>query len=619
MSQSIHDVVLKPFRPPFVGLTALIWVYFVACYFLYPDSYVLRGAFIESDNYTYLAQVMDWLKGQGWYDHVQHRLAPPEGTFLHFSRLAEIPLAALTLLFGLTGLPMVGATTLAAMTYPPLLLWGLFWAARWVAESFMPREWTRITAYIVLFSQALLFQFSLGHVGHREPALILTLLSFGCVCRMLVQAEAGKWAAWSGFLFAFSLALALETLPWVMLLSLVIGVWLLVTGKVAVRPALIFAGTLFLSSLFFLAIYRRPAEWLDPQILSYSIVYVVLLGCVSVCCAGVALACLPTKIWLRYAVAAVLAGFSGTLFLGHFPALVTGPYGGMDAELAKIFFTYIPEARPLVASMPLWALFVTLSLVLIAFGASALFTYHAKDDARWLWGTTTLLLGIAIVLTAFYQSRFFRFANLFALLPLAVLLQRGWLAIDVRYHGLDRLVARAALLVAVGPLLGVLVPACINGHLLDVRTALFPMRDVRNACDLLPIEGLLQSPEGFGKKSLRIMNTMSTGPEILFRTQHSVMAAPYHYNARGNLEAVRFFSATDASKAESIARADGIDLVLVCRAAIDIYHARDFAEQNRPTLFRQLVSGTAPAWLHEVRLPYSSNLQLFEVHLDTAK
>ena len=33
------------------------------------------------------------LKGAGWYDNIQHRLNPPDGVMIHFSRLAMIPMA----------------------------------------------------------------------------------------------------------------------------------------------------------------------------------------------------------------------------------------------------------------------------------------------------------------------------------------------------------------------------------------------------------------------------------------------------------------------------------------------------------------------------------------------
>src|ERR1700761_6319831 len=92
------------FEPPFYGLPFLIWGYFVWCYLVYPDSAILHGSLPDSDDYMYLDQVLDWLRGQSWYDNVQHRLNPPEGVPIVFSRLTEFPMAAITWLLS----PLLG-------------------------------------------------------------------------------------------------------------------------------------------------------------------------------------------------------------------------------------------------------------------------------------------------------------------------------------------------------------------------------------------------------------------------------------------------------------------------------------------------------------------------------
>jgi hypothetical protein len=60
------------FRPPFIGLGAVVWLYFVWCFLVHPHSPILRGDFIDPDDPMYLAHALDWLKGQSWFDTVQH-------------------------------------------------------------------------------------------------------------------------------------------------------------------------------------------------------------------------------------------------------------------------------------------------------------------------------------------------------------------------------------------------------------------------------------------------------------------------------------------------------------------------------------------------------------------
>src|SRR5580698_5544272 len=83
------------FKPPFNGLWLAAVLYFFWTYLVFPHSPVLRGEFPDTDDYMYLNQILDWMKGQGWYDNVQHRLDPPDGVPIQFSRLVMLPMAGI--------------------------------------------------------------------------------------------------------------------------------------------------------------------------------------------------------------------------------------------------------------------------------------------------------------------------------------------------------------------------------------------------------------------------------------------------------------------------------------------------------------------------------------------
>src|SRR5262249_48051307 len=148
-------------------------------------SPTVRGNLPDPDDYMYLDQVIDWLKGQSWYDNVQHRLDPPMGGLIHFSRLPQIPMAAITWLFEQFGLPPNGAATLMAFTYTMFLLAGLLLAVRWVAALFMPKNWAGVTSYVALFMPGMMSMFRPGRVDHHGLNLILMALTLGCLTRML--------------------------------------------------------------------------------------------------------------------------------------------------------------------------------------------------------------------------------------------------------------------------------------------------------------------------------------------------------------------------------------------------------------------------------------------------
>src|SRR5437660_126322 len=53
------------------------------------------GAFFDTDDAMRMVQVRDLMAGQGWFDVTAHRLDPPGGLLMHWSRIVDVPLVAL--------------------------------------------------------------------------------------------------------------------------------------------------------------------------------------------------------------------------------------------------------------------------------------------------------------------------------------------------------------------------------------------------------------------------------------------------------------------------------------------------------------------------------------------
>ena len=146
-------------------------------------SALLRGP----DDFMRLVQVADWLDGQGWSDTVQRRLNPPAGVAMHWSRLADVPLAAV---IGLSEpwLGRDGAVYLSALLVPPLL-GGLF-AALFLGAAFAVIPGQRAHVPILMIGTLLypLREFVPGRVDHHGLQLVLTTLS---VC-LLIRASGAR-------------------------------------------------------------------------------------------------------------------------------------------------------------------------------------------------------------------------------------------------------------------------------------------------------------------------------------------------------------------------------------------------------------------------------------------
>src|SRR5689334_7529729 len=82
----------------------LFWLA-VSIYTLVERWAAIRGFSLgDTDDNMRIMQVRALLDGQGWYDLRQYRLNPPFGADIHWSRLVDLPIAALKL----TLAPLVG-------------------------------------------------------------------------------------------------------------------------------------------------------------------------------------------------------------------------------------------------------------------------------------------------------------------------------------------------------------------------------------------------------------------------------------------------------------------------------------------------------------------------------
>jgi hypothetical protein len=119
---------------------------------------------------------------------------------------------------------------------------------------------------------------------------------------------------------------------------------------------------------------------------------------------------------------------------------------------------------------------------------------------------------------------------------------------------------------------------------------------------------------------------VNEGAELLYRTRHLVLSAPYHENVQGNLDAIRFFSTKDVAEAEKIAHDRHAELVVMCGKLESIYIGEDmkdvvFSKDGKPienpnsSLAEQLVNGHVPDWLHRMENPFLKDYQIYEVRL----
>ncbi len=584
-------------------VSVIVWAIVVGAYVLGPSP-VLDGTLTAVDDYMRMVQVYDWLDGAGWYDVRQDRLDPPEGINMHWSRFADLPLAAVIAVAE----PWVGretATIAAAIVVPALLMLALLLAVGWMAAPLLDRDQVPLAALMTILTIPLLIQFFPGRVDHHAWQLLIATLSVGALVRLMRQPEARGPAVLAGAVMALGLWIGLGALPWAALFMAVLVLRWIVVGRRVASAGLTTAAVLSAGTLILLPIARPPGVWLDRACDGFSITYVGLAA-LGVVFWGV--------LWVgsrrvvsvrgRLGIAAAAAALALVVLAVLFPECLALPIisANQDPLLATAWWANVGEDRSILtlfqsspAQTPFWLLGPVVAVVVAAF--------QVFGRGGWTrWGAYLAFAAVAVALPL-WHSRLLPFAHLFAVAPLAWLLGVPWQRV-ADWSMPSRVAARFALLIAFSPVpTGAVILLAQDPSTPDAR------QSVRSACDIRRAVPVLNGAR-FSERPRIIAAFIDLGPELLFRTRHVVLAAPYHRNVAGKVDVLRLFAADTDEAARRIVRRRKVDLIFFCPLSGDRYVYQGDSER---AFVDRLADGEIPAWLSPVPLPGESKLLLFEV------
>ena len=552
--------------------------------------------FADTDDAMRMVVVRDFIQGQNWYDLTAHRLNTPWGAEIHWSRLVDLPIGLLVMMFT----PLLGldaAMVAAGYIWPLALLALLLWLSALLANRLVGPEGVLPALILPVLSPAIIAEFSPGRVDHHNVIILLTLAMLWAAVEALRRP---RFALLCGLFAATALAIATESLPPIAAAVAVMGLaWVFDSRRAATMRlfGLAFAG----AALVHLAIFRPPSRWLEAACDVISPFYVGVALVVGVVFALMSL--LPLRSPRLRLVALAVPGLAGVaLLVLLYPQCLGGPYGELDPWLQANWIASIMEARPwftTITELPAYAVSVGLpALIAVVVTVARIWTTR---DRREEWAVLLVFL-LVTALIMLIQVRGARLAVMPAM-PAA-----AWLIVVARqrYLASPRIVPILGLvsswLVSAGVVLSLLVTAMVGvvpSRAQDVSEA----RASKEPCLV---------PEAFADLAAipaeRIMSPIDLGAHIMLYTPHAVVAAPYHRNQQGVRDAFRFFNDPIAD-ARKILDDRGIGLVVLCPAMTEVYGLPDRAEDSFANLYAQ---GNIPAWLDDVTLP-GSVLQVFAV------
>ncbi len=532
----------------------------------------------DNDDMARLAQVRDWLGGQGFNDLMQYRLGPPEGASMHWSRIADAGPALLILLFT----PLLGtsgAEIAMAVVYPAILFFlYLLLVARIAAR--LGGDKAGIPALILA---ALAFPtislFIPGRIDHHALQIVLTLV----LVDSIIAPPNFRRGLIAGLAAALSLAIGLEAAPEIIAGMAAIGIAWLIGGKDDDSRALGFGAALGGTTLALLVFAHPqvwPEQWCDGFTPASTRATLALSGAWLL----MGLSGRVATHWKpRLAAAAILGGGAALLSYQTSSVCLAGPYGALDPFLQHVWMRNVSEARDLFVGQD--TIGTSLAYGGLVLTGTALALTRVRD-AKWQSFAIFMLISAIAAIAAVRVT--YIMAGI-AVIPFAALLARE-----------STLAKRLALWIFGAGISWNVIALQMDAAFAKPLVAAKAEQKLCTAAE--PLRAVAAQPRG------TIMAPLDLGAYLTGMTPHHVVAAVYHRNNAGNLAMYRFFF-SPPDKAREQAKAEGVTYVAICP---DNLH-EDGLQRLRPgSLAERLQSSLPPPeWLEPV--PTGGAIRLYRV------
>lgn len=584
------------FPREFFGRVGLAWALVSALLIAVNWNAITGFRFPDPDDAMRLLQVRDLIAGQGWFDLTQTRVdAPGGGVPMHWSRLVDLPLAAIILVLT----PLIGASgaEIAALVAVPLVTLGLamLLAAR-IAWRLMGDEEAALTSLMIAISVPVLFQLGPMRIDHHGWQIVCAL----AVVNGLMTRSPRLGGRVIGAALAIWLSISIEGLPLAALIFAVLAlrwlrdrearVWLVnAMQSLAVTGAALFVLTRGVGDL---ATYCDAISPLHLAMFGWGAIALTFLARSGPAPRGI-----------------VLCGFALTgggalaMLLMAAPQCVSGGgFSQLDPLVARYWHANVLEG------MPVWRQSLTTALQhlvtpLIALIAARNLAARSRDWLRQFWGDYALILAAAIAVSVFV-SRAGAVACVLAAPPLAWQL-RHWLR---AIRSMDRAAPRMAAMVALAFALLPAFPAMLLTNALPARasTGGTAQHTAARPADCSVADAgptLAKLPRG------EVFAPLDIAPELLLVSDHSVLATGHH-RGHASMRVLIVTALASPAKAGQTLRARGIAYVAVCPSKAEV---RMYARIAPDGFAAILMSGSAPEWLEPIDAGAGNGLKLWRV------
>src|SRR4051794_4248005 len=423
-------------------LLVIIWAATVATYLF---AGLRADESLSTDDAMRLVQVRDLLAGQNWFDPVQHRLDPPDGVVMHWSRLIDLPIATL-IRAGTLLMPQALAERVATMVWPAGLLLVFLAGVAQFARTLAGDAAARLALLFGALMGPVLQHFRPGAIDHHNAQLVLLIWSVALTARVPARA---RDTAIAGALCAISLAIGQEMAHAVAAIAALTTLNWIMRGDEA-RPATAAFGLAFaVATMALFTATISPARYAIAACDALSIVQVAIAGLGGTGVAALAVTRGLSTSWHRLFGATALGIVLAATLIFVFPICLGDPLGPLDARLAELWLGHVTEARSLLSLLHDLPQELLPYYGLPAAGLVLGFLQYLRErgDERWTWIVGVFVLGVLSVVAA-WEVRAAAAANAVALALVPAALVRCLQTQNSRavFLGLGRAALIAALL-----------------------------------------------------------------------------------------------------------------------------------------------------------------------------
>ena len=547
----------------------------------------------DTDDNLRIAQVRALLNGQGWYDLRQHRLNPPSGANIHWSRFADLPLAGLIL----TLRPLLGgaaAERMAVAAAPMLPYLLLLFSMALTARRLIDRR-AFVLVFLALFfagsTNGMFMPTRIDHHGWQLTMLAVAISS-------LADPDRTRGGLVLGLATAASLAIGLEMLIYLAIAAAAtVLCWIddAVERERLRAYAVALSGGTAIAFLVFASNDNSNAvcDALSPVWLSDALLGGALLFALSV---------LPPGDWKRRLALAAAAGAIIAAFHAFAWPQCLQRLEGVSPEVDRLWLSHVREARPVYRHGWRIASLIVALPITGAIGWALLIWLRRKDREQLRRVLSTAAPGVAAALLLLWQTRTGPAAQLMGTLGAAALL---WFAVPKVWN------SRAGVVRVLGVVMVVLVGA---GAAVPFVLNLVPDKPVterqqavgranRLCNSLWGLRPVAQQPKGM------VFTFIDLGPRLISTTHHNAVGGPYHRNGEQIGDVMNAFRGS-AEQAHSLIRKYRSDYLLSCPMSST---TTIFTSEAPNGFYGQLERGQVPNWLSPVPLPKDSPFKMWRV------